>query len=64
LDYSFLKEHSKSIDMKHIYIEVSEDMYTDAKEIGFFEIAEHVREKLRIFIKAHKEHKNNGRSNP
>lgn len=42
--------------MKHIYIEVSEDDYSNAKEIGFFEIADELRTHLKEIIRAHKEH--------
>jgi len=36
--------------MKHIYIEVSEDMYSDAKRIGFFEVKEFLRIELGKFV--------------
>ena len=47
--------------MKKIYIEVSEDMYSDAKEVGFFETADYIRSELKTWLRAQLEHKHENR---
>lgn len=38
--------------MKHIYIEVSEAEFTEAKTIGFFEVTDALRNQLKEMIRA------------
>ncbi len=42
--------------MKKIYMEITEDEYTLAKEIGFFEVTDFLRTRFREFLRANKEH--------
>lgn len=38
--------------MKKIYMEITEDEYSSAKEIGFFEVTDFLRTEFRKFLRA------------